>query len=101
MAAERWAGTHLRRREDHGHEQDRLDALADDGHEGERRRAPRPSRFARARSTPCSSSPFIARPWRRIQKSIQVRTATASSAATPSIDLLDDERQAARSWPRR
>ena len=35
-------------------------------------------------STPCSSSPFIARPCRRIQNSIQVRTATANSAAIPS-----------------
>ena len=37
-----------------------------------------------AASTPRSSSPFIARPWRRIQNSIQVRTATAINPATPS-----------------
>ncbi len=40
---------------------------------------------ASAASTPRSSSPFIARPWRRIQNSIQVRTTTAAKAATPSI----------------
>ncbi len=40
---------------------------------------------ARATSTPCSSSPFIARPWRRIQNSIQVRTTTATTAAIPSM----------------
>ena len=39
---------------------------------------------ASAASTPGSSSPFIARPWRRIQNSIQVRTTTANDRGRPS-----------------
>ena len=69
---------------DREEEEDGLEALAgdrDEGEPGEGGRRPGGEREI----DPCSSSPFIARPWRRIQNSIQVRTITARTAARPSM----------------
>ena len=86
---------------DREQEEDRLEPLAERRRRTRDRPAPVVDPAARAMSTPRSRSPFIARPWRRIQNSIQVRTMTARTRGEPFDALLDRERQPADRRPRR